>query len=1379
MRKALPAWREELSATLGSNALTNIGEIETTALELTSAHPAGIARLYAAKPTALNLLLREGNAYSRAFRQAKEVVKRAEELASQHGGATLYLAIGLATWTELRPPVTSDGKGEEQNADENEQSPAREDDPAAQTAPAAAETAGEPGLREFSAPVLLRPVSIEVKPHTDGDIELCLQPGIEVNPALLAALRKAGSTIAEGDIARAVVTDHGFTPRPALQTVVEEAQRRLQGFHYDERLVIAPFVNPGQLLLADLDALEGELAGNLLISAIAGESAARKQLAKPLPTIAAGDREPDSERGVGDLSPAQQQVVETAASRRSFMVDVAPGANETDVIAAVLADAAASGLHVALVSGNVRRAQANIATINRRGLAEMVLDFTSEQWRTTALERLRSGFVEYDDDLDDAAIIAARKDLIETRQTLGNYIAALHQNREPWDVSAHTALQELARITAVRPAARTKVRFDEETLLDLNAERREELIAVLEDAGEQGMFTLRRAHTAWYGAQLANGQEADRALRRAERLANQLLPELLTRAEAICAETGLAECHSAAELDEQLQMLQGVRAALDMFLPQIFESSAAQMVVATASKQWREDHDVVMRASTRRRLRKQARDMVRPGRQVDDLHGALVDVQRQAIIWRKHCPGGSWPRLPQGLAATESLLADVISELKALGPVLQKDLLTEPFSTLVPLLHELATDVEGLANLPQRTELSAKVRALGGERLLSDFVERRLPVSQVRCEVELAWWASLLEHVISTDPLLARYSGAELVELAERFRTLDRAQIDSLPGPVRRAIARRLQRVVTADKETAREFYRELAGAHPDNLRSLMGRYRELAQALRPAWVLTPAQISQLLAPTDQIDVVVLDALHHTPTAHLLGVLARAKQVVVFADPRRHQSGAVEDLAAVLPHLELPTDRADREEHVAAFLAGHGYDGLVDSIPAPPSRSTMRLELVDGFGMPALGSASVESVQSEVDRVVDLVVDHALTHPDRSLAVITLNERHAARVGAALKELVATSPAIADFFAASSAEPFVVTDIAGAQGLVRDTVILSVGYGKTPHGRVLHRLGKISGPDGLALLIDALDDVRRELVVVSCFTHEDLDRTRLRAPGAELLYDLLAHVAQKDHPLTAGGDDHEAIAPDRLLIDLADRLWQLGLTVVPRYGLPGGVRIPLAIGHPSRPGELLVAVVTDDESYVQEPSIRVRERHRVERLRQRGWSVYQAFSTSVFLDPQAEAERIVALVVQTLTDQHAGESQPPAETPGDEPEIPETTSQPGDGEDEQAGAEQHEDNASGAEEDPVEDSEAEDAPGAPTAARGPRPAVAPGLPLAAYSDDQLDDLVAWIASDNAARSDAEFLAELRKELALSRRGAQLDAVLLAAIRRREGAQSDE
>src|SRR5665647_3309219 len=78
------------------------------------------------------------------------------------------------------------------------------------------------------------------------------------------------------------------------------------------------------------------------------------------------------------------------------------------------------------------------------------------------------------------------------------------------------------------------------------------------------------------------------------------------------------------------------RAALDVFRPLVFERSAADLIAATATQAWRDTNGVEMGGALRRRLRKQAKDMLRPGRPVADLHGALEQVQEQREVWRAH-----------------------------------------------------------------------------------------------------------------------------------------------------------------------------------------------------------------------------------------------------------------------------------------------------------------------------------------------------------------------------------------------------------------------------------------------------------------------------------------------------------------------------------------------------------------------------------------------------------------------------------------------------------------------------------------------------------------------------------------------------------------------
>src|SRR5699024_905118 len=76
------------------------------------------------------------------------------------------------------------------------------------------------------------------------------------------------------------------------------------------------------------------------------------------------------------------------------------------------------------------------------------------------------------------------------------------------------------------------------------------------------------------------------------------------------------------------------------------------------------------------------------------------------------------------------------------------------------------------------------------------------------------------------------------------------------------------------------------------------------------------------------------------------------------------------------------------------------------------------------------------------------------------------------------------SASVANFFDSDRPEAFTVVDVESAAGLRRDAVIITLGFGKTPHGRVLHRFGVLSGPDGAEFLVDALDAVRTRLTVV-------------------------------------------------------------------------------------------------------------------------------------------------------------------------------------------------------------------------------------------------------------------------------------------------------
>src|SRR5690606_29320117 len=155
--EAVARWRAALVERAGASPLTDVERLGDARLDLSAAHPSGVAQLFAGRPTRLSNLVREGSALSTARRRARAVAAHAEDQAHRHGLASTFLAIGVATWTE--PPVAG---------------PAPDGTPADTDGDDAAAPAPEP--RVVHAPVLLRPVTIRPRGRGESDHELTLEP---------------------------------------------------------------------------------------------------------------------------------------------------------------------------------------------------------------------------------------------------------------------------------------------------------------------------------------------------------------------------------------------------------------------------------------------------------------------------------------------------------------------------------------------------------------------------------------------------------------------------------------------------------------------------------------------------------------------------------------------------------------------------------------------------------------------------------------------------------------------------------------------------------------------------------------------------------------------------------------------------------------------------------------------------------------------------------------------------------------------------------------------------------------------------------------------------------------------------------------------------
>lgn len=1403
VESAVTSWRADLVARAGTSALADVDRLGDAQLDLSAAHPSGIAQLFAGRETRLSNLVREGAALSSAKKRARAVGALAEDHAQRYGLASAFLAIGVASWTEpadLAPPSADDDLAALAQAASPEADPEPEGDDA-------------PTARTVRAPVLLRPVAIRPRGRGESDYELTLEPSLEVNPLLASALRSRGALLDPAALARGAFTESGFDPRPALDRLRSLGAAVLEGFELDERLLVGTFMHPEQVLVDDLDAQAATLHEHEVIRALAGDDRAVAALAHPLPPRLLGDRPLDQERGVGDLDAAQYHLLDAVAAGHHLLLDAPSGSDVAGTLAAVVADAAAAGRTVLYVPGHRRAGTALRERLTELGLDSLVLDVAPDSgWRNQAGRRLLSAMTVDPVHVDGGQVSVVQRELLNRRGRLHAYIEGLHAAREPWGVSAYDALQALARLTAVRPAPQTRVRLTVPVAESLTVERRGQAAADLVRVAGLGAFSPAERRTAWFGADLVTPDRAAAAFARVVHLLEESLPRIEEQVLLVAETTGLTQATTPAQWVEQLGMLAGVRGALDVFQPIVFERSAADLVAATATAAWRAERGIEMSAMLRRRLRKQAKDMLRPGRPVADLHAALVDVQAQRETWQAHCPAGGWPRIPVGLAEIERDSHDLVADLGALSQVLERtagggDLAGLTWTALAERLRRLRQDEVALVTLPERTALLRSLERQGLADLLTDLAERRVGAAMVTAELDLAWWSTVFEALLSQDPALAGYDGTALARLVEEFRTLDRRYLSDRAVLALAAAREDLRARLRAADEQTQSLFAEIVEGRFAGIRQATERHPAVTRHLRPCLIASPMLVPHLLPTTRCEDLVVLDAAGHLPVETVVAAISRARQVLVVGDTRCASGTALAALAEVLPAVALHADTSRRDPHLTAFLAEHGYAGRLTATPLPSTASLLRLDVVAGTGMPA-PNGSVESTSQEVAHVVDLVLDHALTRPEESLAVVTASAVHADRLREAVMAEVRDNPALERFFRPDQPEPFAVVEVGSAQGLTREAVILSVGFGRTPHGRVLHRFGALSEDGGEARLLEALGAVRHRLTVVSCFSADDLDADRLRAPGARMLADLLALAAEHSAVTvpTASAPSADGPEPDRLVLDLAERLWRRGLVVDLHHGIAGGSRIPLAVGHPDLPGEFLVAVLTDDEAYVAEPSVRVRDRQVADRLERLGWVVVQVWSVAIFLDPEGEAEAVCDAVAAAAGRRIA--SRPVARTATPAPAVTEEADGAGEvGESPTGGESGVADEVSGADdsaEAPPVQPASDELPRAPRPAsdelpraevpraelpraaesrsaedpRPPLPVIPParpsvqrGLPISAYTDDQLDDVVAWLRADGVERTEAELGAALRAELGITRRGARVDAAVNAAVRR--------
>ncbi|XAO69468.1 AAA family ATPase [Diaminobutyricibacter sp. McL0608] len=1179
-------WREELANVGGRSPLLHFDDSARTRIELSSTHPGGLPQFITGQSTLLSSLIRDELALRNARLAANAITSKGIELRSVRGIESVHLAIGLAQWRH--------------------------------------------GGDEFMAPILLRPLAIR---RYGRDFELKLKGQPFLNPELARALSEQFQITLDADAFVALALTNGvFKPQPVIDRL-RGLTSHLAWFNVLPRLVVSSFADVASGMRADADDLD-----NPVLDALAGNPSARRAIEeayRPVETIGQDERPPATDTLLLDADEEQENVVAQIGAGNSLVVKTLPGTGGTQTIVNAIGVLVAQHKRVLVVSPR----RSSLDDIAHR-LTQVGLPGLAVTPRTLRRDVIQS--IGRNEKATQPRVTEVDDALVRLRKVLLDYRHALVRRDPVLGVSVLDAIHELSRLALLPTPPSTTARLDRLSI-ELLATDRSDAADALIKAARLGEFRYGPNDSPWYGASFVTTAEGNAAHELAKKLNRAELPRLLDRANTLIGQTRMRPFESIAELGVYLRLLLDVRETLDKFQPAVYDRSLAELIAATSNRRDAPN----MSGANRRRLRKLALEYVRPGVHVTDLNESLRRIQQQRILWQRFAAAGVVPEVPVGIADVMVAYQRVAEDLARLDIPLRRvgtphSLPVLPISQLTTQLAGLAADSEVLANLQERTALLVSLRDRNLDPLLSDLSERHVPESQVSAELELAWWQSVLETLLAGDRALLNANTGVLDRLEADFRLVDEAHASATGQQLAWMLAETWKIGVVDWPDEATALRRVLKGERT-TAETLNAVAPHLARALAPVWLASPYEVPDITTDLAFDAVLIVDA-GASSLAENVGVVRRARQIVAFGDPvtqtpspfeiglhelaeepddldvdGMHADSALAQLSELLPVFTLTRSYRAGGEDLADLVNRRFYGGKIDSLPWAGTylgHGSLTLNYVEGgHGMPDADSGAVESVDAEVSKVVDLVLDHALNRPRESLMVITASARHAVRVHQAVLAAFASRSDLADFILKDRAEPFTVVTLEQSVAQSRDRVIFSIGYGRTPHGRLLSNFGALAEPGGERLLAVGMTRARRSMDIVSCFAPDDIDDSRMRHGIVAL-----AQVLSEADAIQSAEFMVEESEP--MLVDLAKRLERRGLTV--RLGYRG--KLALVASHQGR------AVAIETDAVVNQGSLRESLRLRPEVLRRLGWHYLRVHSFELFADPDAVAARIARLI---------------------------------------------------------------------------------------------------------------------------------------------------
>lgn len=574
--------------------------------------------------------------------------------------------------------------------------------------------------------------------------------------------------------------------------------------------------------------------------------------------------------------------------------------------------------------------------------------------------------------------------------------------------------------------------------------------------------------------------------------------------------------------------------------------------------------------------------------------------------------------------------------------------------TMQSLITKCNGCIENIDNVNYWYEFSKLLQNLE-ELELRTFIDycinKQIPTEQIIATFKKAFYVQWIYAILQDSPVLNTLTRASHDDIVKRFKEKDKLNFDINKAKIKAKLsAQRPTLDMVAPGSSIAMLLRENEKKRKQkSIRSLLAQIGDLAQTLKPCFLMSPLSVSTFLNPDVKFDVVIFDEASQIFPQDAIGAIYRGKQLIVVGDskqmpPSNFFNSVVEsdnddededitDFESILdlcsttfPQCRLKWHYRSRYEELISFSNKNFYEN--DLVTFPSSQTNKVGIGVDFFHVNGTFDRKSKTNRAEAEKIVDLVFENIEKYPERSLGIVAFSISQQNLIDKLISSRRQSDPSKEPFFSSNKKEPFFVKNLETVQGDERDTIIFSIAYGQDSQGRLLLNFGPINKNGGERRLNVAVTRAKYNIQLVSSMYATDIDLSRVNSVGAKLLREYLDYAENGTIALERSVNVNSYDQFDsEFELEVCEFLRENGFCVDTQVGC-SSFKIDLGLKKPNSSNYVL-AIECDGATYHSSKTARDRDRLRQDILEQMGWRFYRIWSTDWFKNKKAEKERLL------------------------------------------------------------------------------------------------------------------------------------------------------